>query len=420
MTLTFISRSGAVAGQPNAHELRGASGRLLFDCGAGPRGASYIATMHRPTAVWISHAHHDHCGGLFELLASWPRTTVLATTTTAKLLKFALSKGGAKGGRGTSRVEALVRRVVVVPWQRFRAVPKMEGVKIMALPAGHVPGAAMAVVDWDDGGQRRRVLYTGDFCTHDQAVVKGGGIPRIDQGPSMDAVICEAMLANDREADEVVWEEEARRLVQCVHSSRGPVVVGVGAIGESLEVATLLARAGVEGMIDDYLQGVFEVCRHKVESEWRRWKFGDRRRMRGHLRAGGVVVATGDQYRRTTTAGVLADQVVEDRRATIVVLNRAREQTGAGRLLASEMGGQMKWSGRNVNRLATVVHCQLINHAPRWQLEGFIGGVAAGKTLLVHGPTGSRWGLKRALKKKGYAGEVEVVERGERYVIGGR
>ncbi len=411
MTVQFISHSGAKAGTPNAHELRGATWRLLFDCGASRRGAAYLEKMERPDAVWISHAHGDHCGGILELLERWPKVRVLATATTAKLLRFALA-GGRGGASESARVEALIRRIKRVPWRRFVDLPGVTGARIMALPAGHISGAAMAVVEVDDEGGdpgRRRILYAGDFCTHDQAVVEGAGIPTMADGQGIDALICEAMLATDTEADRVVWADEAQRLVEVVRQAEGPVLIGVASIGESVEVASVLGRAGLRPMVDDYLKKLFEIC--GVDEEG--LVFGSRSRMEGRLRADGVVVAPGDQYRRGTAAFQLAGPLVDDPKATLVVLNRARGKTGAGRLLKTDRGDSIKWGARKTKLAARTAYFRLINHAPRWQLQGFIQGVDAATTLLVHGSTGARWALKRSLASDGFEATVEIVEEGE-------
>ena len=413
MTVEFISCSGAKAGQPNAHMIVSSGGRILLDCGSERRSPpKYLAEMERPDVLWISHAHGDHCGALLDLMEKWPKLAVMATKDTVKLLRVALD-----GGRSASisaRVDAVLRRIRRVPWRKFRPLPGVEGARIMAVEAGHIPGAAMAVLEIEDGERTRRVLYTGDFCTHDQTVVKGAGVPVFEGG--VDWVICEAMLANDKEADSLEYRNEADALRLAVEEAVGPVLIGVSSIGESAEVAALLASTKKRVMADEYLREVLEVSREALGQElWSKLTFGDRRRLKGHLSADGVVIAPGDQYRRKTAAAVLAEPLLSDPSATIVVLNRARKKTGAGRLLSAKRGGLVDWQGRDVKLGASVIHRRLINHAPRWQLKGLLMGVGAQKTFLVHGTTGARWGLKRALKRDGFAGEVEVVEVGERW-----
>ncbi len=405
MGVEFISHRGAKAGEANLHELRWSGGHLLLDCGADGASKSVIDGLERPDAVWVSHAHGDHCAGLLQLAARWPRVPLLATETTKRLLGYALAGGDDTGGR---RAEAVAKRVRTVEMKQFRPLPGVNGAELMALPAGHVPGAAMALVRCEG----TVVLYTGDFCTHDQAVVDGAGIPQLGGGESIDVLVTEAVLATDEQADRLRWDEEASKLVEAVEKADGPVLIGVGAIGESTEVASLLVGAGVAVMVDEMLREVFEVCAPRLVDEV---SFAGRRRMKQRLDAGGVVIAAGDQFRRTSSAGRLAGRIIDDASATIVVLNRARETTGAGRLVGGARGDQLEWAGRPVVLEAEVVHRRLINHAPRWQLDAVIRGVGAKKTLLVHGTDGARWALKRAVQKAGYNGEVVVGESGVLY-----
>ena len=403
--MEFISHSGAKAGTPNAHQLVIGGHRILLDCGAGGAGSGYLDSLPRPDAVWISHAHGDHCGALLELLGRWPRLKVLAAAGGSPLIAWSLGKEG-----------VLERRILPVPWQRFREIPGCPGLRMMALPAGHVPGAAMVVLEVEEQGQPRRVLYTGDFCTHDQAVVRGAGVPARQGGFPIDAVISEAMLANEREADQVEWSQEAAALVEDLRGD-GPSLVGVASLGESAEVCAILAAAGIEPMIDASLRAVLELC-PGLPDEVLAMSFGDWRRMRGRLRGGGVVIARGDQWRSRSAVHRLAAELLSDREATVVVLNRARQSTPAGRLVAAGRGESLKWSGRTVELAAGVAHRRLINHAPRWALMAMLQAVGAPVNLLVHGPTGARWALKRALEKEGFSGSIEVVERRRSYPIG--
>lgn len=408
--MQFISQSGAKAGEPNAHELRWSGGKVLLDCGMGPEGAAYLERMERPDAVWISHAHGDHCGALFKVFERWPGIKVLATEETRQLLRYAL------GRASPARVEALVRRVLPVPMRKFRQIPGLGGARIMALEAGHIPGAAMAVLEVEDDGELRRVLYTGDFCTHDQVITKGAGVPVVSDEFRIDWVISEAVLATDKEADRLDYDLEVRRLIERLEERSGPILAGVSSVGESLEVASLLVRAGKQVMVDEYLRGIFAVSKEELGDVWKRLEFGDRGRLGRHFAADGAVVAPGDQYQSGSAAGVLVRALIEDPAATILIVNRARKKTGAGRLLRAWQGErEVSWQGQKLPLKAEILYGRLINHAPRWQLLGFLRALEASTTFLVHASDGARWALKRALQSQGFENEVEIPARGQSY-----
>ncbi len=397
----FISYSGAGAGTPNAHGLVLGQRHLLLDGGAGVDPSS----MERPDWLWISHAHGDHCGGLMALIERWPTVTVLATEQTRRLLPVVLSEGQGVG----AQVESICRRIEVLQPGRRRPLEESEGWGVTALRAGHCPGAAMLMVDKRVGGRcQGRVVYTGDFCTHDQSLVGGGGAPVARDDHGVDLLIMESILATDEAADGLYWEEEAAALVEAVDASSGPVLIGAMGVGEAQEVASLLKKEGRRRfLVDAYYEAIFErlgLAEGLV--------FGERRRMRDRLRGGGVVISSGPRFQRGSTSAYLSRELLGNERATILVLNRARGGTGAGRLLATGRGEEIQWPGYRGPLSATVKRCRLINHAPRWQLLGMMEAVAPKQTLLVHGPTGGRWAIKRAWESRGGAGEVKVVEEG--------
>lgn len=406
--LGFISHSGAKAGEPNAHELRWSEGSVLLDCGAGAGGAAYLERIKRPDVVWISHAHGDHSGALLAVFERWPGIKVLATKETRQLLRFALGSGAAP-----ARVEAAVSRVSVVEWRRFRELPGVPGARIMALEAGHIPGAAMALLELEGEEGLRRVLYTGDFCTHDQVITKGAGVPVVSDEFRIDLAISEAVLATDKEADRLDYEEEVRLLREEVGARRGPLLAAVLGVGEAVEVAALLAMEGRRVMIDEYLRPIFEVSREELGALWEGLEFGDRREMAGHLRADGVVVAPGDQLQVGSAAQILATPLLEEPAATILIVNRARRKTGAGRLIRARRGEEIRWQGRSTVLEAVVVHRRLLNHAPRWQLMSFLSALDPSTAILFHASDGARWALKRAMAEQGFQRTVEILETGE-------
>lgn len=413
MMPSFISHSGATGQQPNAHELRLGDRRVLLDCGAVRQQTDYLDGVERPDAVWISHAHLDHCGALVDLVARWPRVELLATKTTRRLLRSALKAGTDAGKR---RVDGVVRRVTAVPYRSFHTLVHLDGARLMALPAGHVPGAAMAVVEWTQEGEKRRLLYTGDFCTHDQAVVSGAGVPHRPGGFSIDAVVSEAVLANDEQADQLVYSDEADALAEEIAAVDGPVVVGASAIADSVEVATLLSRSGVPVVVDDCFEPVFEACFDESDAASDAVSLIPRKRLAGRLEAGAVVITSGERFRSDTPAARLAELVIEDDDGAVAVVGRARSRTPAGKLVDTDGGGAIDWRGRTVELRCRVIRRRLIDHAPRWQLMGFLDAIGA-EVFLVHADDGARWGLKRAMDNEGFDPEITVVEPQEVYGI---
>ena len=447
--LRFISLKGAGGREPNLHLVGRGEGRgLLLDCGrvggaAGEAVRRLEACGEEPGAVWVSHVHADHVGALADVVARWPKVDVWMTRPSRDLLPFALMSQG----MARERAEAIALRVKVAPWRV--AVEVMPGVRLTALGAGHMPGAAMALValegmarDATSGEEDvARVLYTGDFCAHDQVWVGGAELPRMGAG-ELDLLVMEATLANEAKLDAVEYGEEVRRIKALLSERGGAVLAGASALGEGGELALLLADACRDRapglMVDAYMRPVFELMRRGGAGEGplaagasagaallHGLRYGSRRELRAHLEAGGVALAVGDQFQKNTTAGALLALLREDPTATLLVTNRAHPSSPAGKLLArarqeragssashrahraSARGGTSEKGG------ARVLHALLPTHALRWQLLAVAGQLQPAQIALVHARDGARYALKRALQKGGFEGTIHVAPSGE-------
>ncbi|RAL20053.1 hypothetical protein DL240_19005 [Lujinxingia litoralis] len=411
----FISLSGASAREPNAHLVgTGAAAGLLLDCGKVSGPADWLEAFGRegsgvgeaPQAVWVSHVHADHVGALAELVQRWPQVPVWMSAPTKALLPFALVSQGVV----RARAEAIARRARVAPWRVPVAVA--PGVTLTALEAGHMAGAAMAMVEVEGAEGPWRMLYTADFCTHAQALLQGASLPRVAPG-ALDLVVMEATLATQKALDAVEYDQEVERLGGVLSERRGALLVGAAALGEAAELAAILVRALAspgELLVDAYAREVVEVYGRQLASEEARAalqsvRYGERRQLTQHLEAGGVVLAVGDQFQRGTTAGALLPRVAKDPRGTVVVVNRAHRSSPAGKLL--RRAGTPEQAG------ARVVHVHLPTHALRWQLLAVAELLQPRAIALVHAADGSRHALRRALQKAGLEAPIHVAPSGQ-------
>src|SRR5690242_6640289 len=57
-----------------------------------------IAESGAPEAMWLTHGHFDHLGGLAEARARWPETPVWGTAETAAMCESAQLNGAALFG----------------------------------------------------------------------------------------------------------------------------------------------------------------------------------------------------------------------------------------------------------------------------------------------------------------------------------
>ncbi len=194
--VSFEAACGASELSANAYVVQAHGCRLLLDAGARQnRAPGWIDDIDAPDACWLSHAHWDHLGALGPLKARWPRLACLATERTRRLARHALALGGLDRGRAS----ALASQLQSVPYRRYFELssytdsPGAQKFRAMVFEAGHIPGAGMLLVEIEVGDERPfRLLYTSDFCGHDQPGVPGALFPQTGDAFPVDVMVMEA------------------------------------------------------------------------------------------------------------------------------------------------------------------------------------------------------------------------------------
>lgn len=414
--LKAYTGAGDVGG--NAYLLEAGETRVLFDCGTGSnQKPTWVRDLPNPDACWIGHAHLDHVGALPDLIARFPALRGLATETTKRLAGLSLAT---RDDVDAERGEAAAGWLQTVAFRRWRTVQgdKMSpAVRLMPFRAGHLPGAAscLAEIEREGGQEPCRVFYTGDFCCHDLPATPGAQLPRPSADFSIDVLVMEGILATDRDADEVTVSEEVEALVERVRGTEGACLIGVQTLAESAEVAAALQQAEVDFAAHNYCAPVLHACADGSEGRLNAESIAyvDLGEARSILRAGGCVIAAGDQFKSGTPAGQLVVELIDKSDAAILCLNRAYGSTPVGRLLNAKYDRQVKIAGYKRRRRAHVERFRIPNHAPRWQLLGTVKALAPKRVVLVHGKQSRLYALKRAIEKSGFDGRIDVPENGE-------
>src|SRR5207237_9190644 len=71
---------------------------------------------------------------------------------------------------GPDDVVRVLERIVSVPYKRALSVA--DGVRVMFHDAGHVLGSAVTQLDVEEGGTKRRVVFTGDLGRKKMPILK--------------------------------------------------------------------------------------------------------------------------------------------------------------------------------------------------------------------------------------------------------
>ncbi|WP_406696922.1 MBL fold metallo-hydrolase [Singulisphaera sp. Ch08] len=186
MRITFHGAARQVTG--TAHLLEIGSHRILLDCGLFDSNRIDLDSPNRHfsfdprdlDAVIVSHAHNDHIGRLPCLVRAGYHGPIITTPATGDILSVML-RDSARIQREDLRnanlrnphsepieplfelvdVELVVDRLQRLPYAK--PVEILPGIVLTYFDAGHILGSAMIQLDYEEGGRKRRFLFTGDL-----------------------------------------------------------------------------------------------------------------------------------------------------------------------------------------------------------------------------------------------------------------
>lgn len=274
--LQLTALGGADRVGASAYILTYAGRSLLLDCGLHPARSGSLAYPELDQwqgtidAIVLSHGHLDHVGAISKVHNRWPYAPICCTAETKGFVSLLLGD--------MSRIRHLdhdreTYADVIEAEEREAALSHMDTLaygkwtrlfpdcSIRLHPAGHICGAAMVEVRWHG----LTILYTGDYCLHNQNVVRGTDLYSLPATP--DLLISEATYACRSRCP--TWQEQLsclREAIIKVLRGSGTVLLPCFAIGRSQELVMELSRMSAEGQLPKntplYLSGLaYEACR---------------------------------------------------------------------------------------------------------------------------------------------------------------
>ena len=254
MRIQFCGADRTVTGSCHLIEVNGL--RILLDVGMyqGSRELARRLNQWLPEdpksvdAVILSHGHLDHCGKLPVLARAGYGGPIYCTPGTAAVARIILEDSAEiqeedasylnrrARGAGEEQVRPLYTRGDVPGVLRsFKNVHYGQrtdlgkGVAFTFHDAGHILGSAYVVLEWQEGGKGRTLLFTADVGRYDTPIIRD---PSPVPGP-MDLVITESTYGNARHAPMNEVGPQLLEAVKQVVRDRSRLLVPSFAVGRT-------------------------------------------------------------------------------------------------------------------------------------------------------------------------------------------
>ena len=262
MEIRFHGAAGEVTG--SCHLVEVAGRRILLDCGLiqGDRRAEERNREPFPfdpksiDAVVLSHAHIDHSGRIPLLIRSGFAGPVYTHHASKDLCRIMLKDSGYLAERDAEWENRKRQRKGLKPVQplysmqdaidamkRFRGLPYgkrtkiLPGITVRLVDAGHILGSAIVELWLEEGGERRKIVFSGDLGQ------KGAPILR-DPTPigEADIVIMESTYGDRLHRSHEDTMAELGAIIARTRADSGNILIPAFAVGRTQDILYHFAR----------------------------------------------------------------------------------------------------------------------------------------------------------------------------------
>ncbi|HHM05114.1 MAG TPA: MBL fold metallo-hydrolase [Gammaproteobacteria bacterium] len=266
-----IGFHGADQGVTGSCHLVNCGGKnILVDCGLYQGGHELDEENRRPFGfepadidyLLLTHAHLDHCGRIPLLVQRGFRGEIITTAASRELARLVMldaahlqeeeaewqARKRARHGRRKDAATPLYTVLDALNSLDYfgrtadygKAVTLGRGVRVTFFEAGHILGSASILLELEEGGRPRRVLFSGDLGYGGRAILRDPGPP-----PDADTVVMETTYGDRLHKRLQPSIDELYDAINDTFRRGGNVIIPSFALERSQEILYYL-RAGLE------------------------------------------------------------------------------------------------------------------------------------------------------------------------------
>lgn len=465
MKLTFWGAARQVTGSMFLLELEDGF-KIVIDCGSDfsknrsqdplfPFRASEI------DLVLLTHAHLDHSGNIPNLIIGGYRKQILCTPATFSLaqiilkdsalihsrnLKKQLDKSKAKHKASLSPIkniylekqvnEAIEQFVTIAFHKKFEV---REGLFVTFIPAGHLLGAAYILVEAEEKGNKKSIIFSGDIGRKNYPLLQDPA-----PLPQADYLVCETTYGQRTHYAEGDPEEILQQIIQkaCVDIP-GRLIIPSFSIGRTQALLYSLHKLAVNQKLpaikvfadspmaeistkvyEEYLPLLNEEANEFYKNHRSLFDFNNLVQI-SSLKESKAISNYNQPCIIISSSGMVTGGRVEDHLknnlgnpyCTILMIGYCAEGTPGYQLLNQK---SVKIKGRNIPVSATIISTDIFSgHGDKNDLINFVKTQSKEdlkKIFLVHGEYDSMVSFKKSLEAEGYD-KVEMPKRGESFEL---
>jgi metallo-beta-lactamase family protein len=265
MEITFAGAAREVTGSCHIVHVNGK--HIVLDCGLfqGRRSQTHEKNLHLPIdvsqidAIVLSHAHIDHAGRIPLLVREGYRGTIWCTAATRDLAVVMLADSAhiqEKDAEFLTRhrkdsvaplyamVDAMRAADLMAGVPYNKAFEVVTGVRVTFVDAGHILGSASVILDVEEQGEHRRLVFSGDIGRKGLPIIRDPVPP-----DGADVVIMESTYGDRDHAPYMSARQALARVVSETASRGGRILIPAFAVGRVQEIVYDLHSLALAGEI---------------------------------------------------------------------------------------------------------------------------------------------------------------------------